>query len=466
MTPPIYDFLQKAIDQLRLKISQGKKRILIVSPTGSGKTSLAAEIIRLAHGKNKKIVFMAHREELVYQAHERLSHFGVDAGIIMANHKYNGHLVHVASVQTLVRRDHPPADIVFIDEVHHVNSASYLAILESYKYALIIGLTATPFRSDGKPLGEIFEDLIITASIQDLIDKNFLAQPRYFGAKLDLHDIAIKRGDYDNKQLFEYFDNKILYDGVVEKFKQFGIGKTLVFCVNIQHSKNTCQSFIDAGYTAAHIDCDTESQDRKRILKEFADGKYQILSNVAVFTEGYNLPTIQTIILNRATKSKGLYMQCVGRGLRTTEGKESCVVIDHGNNVYEHGPVEQEYEIDIHGKKKKKSVVVDTCNAKECPTCQSLVGTRTLICPHCGHEFPPEKETKLVEAEFEELIFPKIVIPEHLRKPWSKMNDAELEEYRALKGYKKGWCFFQRTMRDKKINQNLVGPCYIGQINE
>lgn len=457
MPPQIYDFLQKAIDQLRLKISQGKKRILIVSPTGSGKTSLAAEIIRLASNKNKKVVFMAHREELVYQAHERLSHFGVDAGIIMADHRYNGHHVHVASVQTLVRRDHPPADIVFIDEVHHCTSVSYKKILSSYQSSLIIGLTATPFRSDGKPLGEVFEDVIVTASIQDLIDKNFLVRPRYYGAKLDLHNIDITRGDYNNEQLFEYFDNKVLYDGVVDKFKQFGIGKTLIFCVNIQHSKNTCQSFLDAGYTAAHIDCDTDSQDRKRILREFAEGKYQILSNVAVFTEGFNLPTIQTIILNRATKSKGLWIQCVGRGLRTTEGKENCIVIDHGNNVYEHGPVEQEYEIDIHGKKKRKGVVVDTCNAKECPNCCSLVGTRTLICPHCGHEFPPEKETKLVEAEFEELIFPKIVIPEHLRKRWSEMNDEELEEYRVLKNYKPGWCHYQRTLRKNKKSEVLNG---------
>ena len=143
-------------------------------------------------------------------------------------------------------------------------------------------------------------------------------------------------------------------------------------------------------------------------------------------------------------------MQCVGRGLRTMEGKSSCIVIDHGNNVYEHGPVEQEYEIDIHGKKKKKGAAVDTCNAKECPGCSSLVGARTLICPHCGHEFPPEKETKLVEAEFEELIFPKVVIPAHLRKPWRDMNDVELEEYRVLKGYKKGWIWHQKQLKKQK----------------
>lgn len=409
-------------------------------------TTIASEIIKRAKAKNKKSIFVAHRQELVYQAHERLAQFGIDAGIIMPPHKANGHNVHVASVQTLVRRQHPPADIVFVDETHHINSASYKRILENYKNAFVFGLTATPFRSDGKPLGEIFEDIIAPVSVQELIDQNFLVRPQYFGAKQDFSDIKIVRGDYDNKQLFEKVDKKILYDGVVEKFKQFGHGKTLVFCVNVQHSKNTCETFSNAGFAAAHLDADTDTPTRQRVLKEFAEGKWQILCNVAILTEGFNLPTINTIVLNRATKSKGLYFQIVGRGLRTAEGKENCIIIDHGNNVFEHGPVEADQDYDIHQKKKKKkstSTVQD--QVKECPICFSLIGKRTQICYHCGYQFPPSH--KIVESEFEEIKIKKVVIPPHLRKPWSRMTNEELEEYRALKGYKKGWKHYVKKAR-------------------
>lgn len=302
----------KTITDIREKISQGKKRILVVLATGAGKTSVAAEIIRLARGKDKKSLFIAHRQELIYQAHSRFADIGMDAGIIMAGHKANGHDIHVASIQTLIRREHPPADIIFIDECHRIAGKSYATVLDNYKNSVIIGLTATPYRSDFKPLGEFFDELIAPVTMQELIDDGYLVQPRYFGAKQDFSKIKVKMGDYDNKQMFEYVDKKILYDGVVEKFKQFGHGKALVFCINIEHSKKTCEAFVSAGFKAIHLDCDTDTITRKRILKEFADGEWQILCNVALFCEGFDLPSINTIIINRATKSKGLYFQICG----------------------------------------------------------------------------------------------------------------------------------------------------------
>lgn len=415
-------------------------------PTGSGKTTLASQIIKQARDKNSKVIFLAHRQELIYQAHERLASFGVDAGIIMAGHQQSDKQIQVASVQTLVRRVHPPADIIFVDEVHHCVSSSYRRILNNYKSSLIFGLTATPFRMDRKPLGEIFEKIIVPVTIQDLIDQKFLVQPKYYGAKQDFSDVHITKGDYDTAELFEKMDKQYLYDGVVDKFKQFGHGKTLVFCVNIEHSIKTKDAFVAAGYTAAHLDCDTNTSDRKKILADFASGKYQILTNCAILTEGYNLPGINTIILNRATKSKGLYKQIVGRGLRASDGKTNCIIIDHGNNVYEHGGVELDEEYTLWPpKKKKKSNTSSVEMAKECPECKALLHTRVTVCQYCGHEFP-EKELELREAEFEEIKIKKVVIPKHLKKPWRQMSDEELEEYRLLKGYKSGWKYYVKKL--------------------
>lgn len=330
-TPKLRAYQQNAIITMRDKIASGKKRILLVLATGAGKTSVAAEIIRLAREKNKKTLFIAHRQELIYQAHSRFANIGVDAGIIMAGHKMNGYDIHVASIQTLIRREHPPADIIFIDECHRIAGKSYRTVLENYPDAVHIGLTATPYRSDLKPLGEFFDEIVAPVTMQQLIDDGFLVQPRYFGAKQDFSKIKIKMGDYDNKQMFEHVDKKVLYDGVVDKFKQFGYGKTLVFCINIEHSKKTCEAFVNAGYKAIHLDCDTDTSTRKRILKEFASGEWQILSNVALFTEGFDLPAINTIIINRATKAKGLYCLDEQTEILTEQGWKKDIAI--GENV-------------------------------------------------------------------------------------------------------------------------------------
>ena len=456
-TPKLRDYQRNAVDTIRNKIASGKKRILLVMPTGSGKTNLASEVIKLATNKGKKSLFVAHKRELVYQAHTRLATFGIDAGIIMPPHSANGHSTHVASIQTLIRREHPLADIVFLDECHHASSPSFVRVIENYKDSIIIGLTATPFRMDGKPLGDIFEEVVTPVTIQELIDMGFLVKPRYFGAKIDLAKIKVVRGDYDPSQLFESMDKKFLYDGVVEKFKEFGNGSTIVFCINIEHSRKTTDTFIAAGYKAAHIDFETNNEERKKLLDEFKKGNIQILSNCGIFSEGFDCPDINTVILNKATKSKGNYFQMIGRALRPIENKTHCIVIDHGNNFYEHGAVEWEQSVDCIKKRKGVGTVEEKeVQAKECNQCKSLLHIQTKTCPYCGYIFT-ENKIELINAEFSEIdvekIKPKIVIPAHLRKRWLDMSNEELEEYRLLKGYKPGWKFYVKKKQENNISK-------------
>ncbi|WKZ15445.1 MAG: DEAD/DEAH box helicase [Candidatus Jettenia caeni] len=400
------DYQIKTIESLRSKIAEGKKRIILALPTGAGKTSIASEIIKKSRDRGKRSLFVAHRQELIYQAHDRLAHWGVNAGVIMNRHRWNGSAVHVASIQTLTRRSLPPAELIIVDEAHHSVSPSLKKILDQYKDAVVLGLTATPYRMDGKPLGDIYEDIIAPISVQSLIDKGYLIQPKYYGAKQDLSGVKVKMGEYDNKELFEKADKKVLYDGVVEKFKQFGQGKALVFCINIEHSKKTLQAFIDAGYKSAHLDCDTREDERKTILAKFKSGEYQILTNCAILTEGYDLPDIGTVILNRATKSKCLYTQMVGRGLRPAEGKDHCIIIDHGNNVYEHGFVEWPEEYDIHERKEKKQKDKDLKGSlmpvKECPACFKLVHSKSLKCFFCNFQF----QMALLHKSDKKAVFP------------------------------------------------------------
>lgn len=459
-TPQLRPYQQNAIDTIREKIAAGKKRILLVMPTGAGKTNLASEIVKLSTNKGKKSLFVAHKRKLVYQAHDRLAQFGINAGLIMPPHRLmNGHSTHVASIQTLIQREHPPADVVFLDECHHAASDSHTRVIKNYNDAIIIGLTATPFRTDGSPLMDIFEEIVAPVTMQELIDLGYLVKPRYFGAKIDLSLVGKKGHDYDKDQLFEVMDKKFLYDGVIEKFKEFGRGKTIVFCINIAHSIKTTSALVAAGYKAVHVDCNTSNEERKKIDSEFAAGKIQFLVNCGIYGEGYDCPDIDTVVLNMATKSLEKYMQIIGRGLRPTPGKTDCIVIDHGNNVRDHLPVEWEREVDCTKKRKNSSIEAEKEEQlKECTKCKSLVKIQAKICQHCGYMFS-EKELELVDAKFEELNFdkikPKIVIPAHLCKRWIEMNDDELEEYRALKGYRKGWVFHQKRLRiEEELKKN------------
>lgn len=444
-------YQNEVIDQVRDRLGKGIKRLIIALPTGSGKTTIASEIIKRSKEKGKRSLFLAHRQELVYQAVARLDCWGINAGVIMNHHKWTGNAVHVASIQTLYRRDLPPADLIIVDEAHHSCSPTLKRVLDSYPDAIVLGLTATPYRMDGRPLGDIYEDIIAPISVQALIDQKYLVRPRYYGAKQDLSGVKVRLGDYDSKELFVRADKKVLYDGVVDKFRQFGKGKALVFCINIEHSRKTLQTFLDAGYKAAHLDCDTSDDERKAVLDKFRSGELDILTNVAILTEGYDLPSITTIILNRATKSKCLYTQMVGRGLRPYDDKDACIVIDHGNNVYEHGFVEWEETFDIHKRKEEKNgkdLKGALMPVKECPACFRLVHAKSLRCFFCAHEFPQE-ELETTNAEFDEIRI-KNPLPRHLKKRWSDMTDDELRQIQQIRGYKPGWIFYQKKLRESK----------------
>lgn len=446
------NYQKKSIEELRTKIRDGIKRIVLVCPTGSGKTTIAAEIIHTCTTNNKSILFLAHRQELVYQAHDRLKQFGIEAGIIMSGNKHNPALVNIASIQTLSKRNKPHADIVIVDECHHGVSASHKSILSAYENSIIIGLTATPYRLDGKPLGDIFQSIVNPITISELIDLGHLVEPRYYAPKdqIDTNNLKKQHGDFNLQQLFAEADKRVLYDGVVANYKKFcNDQRAIVFNVNKQHSQNMRDFFIRDGISAVHLDCDTPAKDRIQILKDFKNGIYRVLCNVSILTEGYDLPSVASIILNRATASKCLFFQMCGRGLRPHEDKSHCVIIDHGGNIQRFGLLDEEQKYDLFKKQKKKAP--GESPLKVCPSCEALIHARVTECPNCGHIFKKE-ETNLKQAEFVEIInfknVPELgIVPERLQKPFRIMNESELREYANIKQYRPGWVYHQLKLR-------------------
>src|SRR5574337_901805 len=316
------DYQLKANEMVFDSWSTGHNKPLLVMPTGSGKTTTAAIVIEQFVKENKKVLFIAHRRELVEQAYTRFAVHGMDSGLILPGYYPNGHKLIIASVQTLIRREVPAVDLIVVDECHHSLSKSFLRILDEHiaKGEKVLGLTATPYRLDGKPLGFIFDDLIVPTTIQDLINDGYLVQPRYYGAKRDdLEGIKKVAGEYDSTEMFARYNKKVLYDNIINQYVEFGGGKALIFCINVEHSLATRDAFADAGFMAAHVDGESSIQERMATLRAFRQGSIEILTNCNLFTEGFDLPAIDTVILNRTTASKCLFTQIVGRGLRRSE---------------------------------------------------------------------------------------------------------------------------------------------------
>lgn len=443
-----------AVDSTHQSFREGYKKTLLCMPTGSGKTTVVAHLIEDYLSQDLKILFVAHRRELVDQAHNRLAQHGIDAGLILPGYEMNGHKVNIASVQTLVRREIPQVDVLIVDECHHSMAGSFLKIIGKCidNGSRVLGLTATPFRLDGKPLGLIFDDLLVPTTVRELIDDGYLVQPRYFGARrTDLEGMKVVAGEYSIEQMYQKFDKKVLYDGIISNYVEHGGEKCVIFNVNIEHSTKTRDAFREAGFTAEHIDAITNDYTREDLLKRFRNNEFEILCNCQLFTEGFDLPHLDTVIVNRRTKSLCLYTQMIGRVLRPIEGKEHGIVIDQGNNIYEHGFVEDEQDYDLHRQKKKGDGIAPI---KLCPQCQSALHASVMKCGFCGYIYPKE-EMELEEAVFEEIkespkICKKAKLPEHLRKPWGRMNNEELQEVATLRGYKKGWVWMQLNLQTKR----------------
>lgn len=424
------EYQQELINELRLAL-RTNNRVIGCLPTGGGKTVTFSSIVRGAWERGTKVLILTDRIELLTQAGGALKEIGLAPIKIEAGRKasFNGSL-YVAMSETLYRRMSKPGypewlqgiGLIIIDECH---KRSFTKLMEFFNPdTKVIGFTATPTREGHKdPLAESYTELIQGVEIDYLVKNGYLAAPNYYGVKADLSGVHMKSGDYNQDEVANRFSQTKLYRGVVENWTKRTPGtKTIVFSSNIPNSLEIVEEFKKTGYPVRHLDSNMSKKDRDAVLRWFKQTPDGILSNVGILTTGFDEPSIETVILYRATKSLSLYLQMVGRGSRTIPGiKESFSILDFGNNIATHGfwHEARAWELDI---KERKERPKGEAVLKNCPECEAFIPAATVVCPECGHEdTKAKKEQELAELE--------LLNPYQLRK---KADAGTLEEKAEL----------------------------------
>lgn len=454
---------------------KGNKNILLQAATGSGKTIMASAYVNYLIKENKSILFLAHRRELIQQCSDKLKNEGIRHGIIMAGKPSEfWHKTQVASIDTLRSRSItnkteplPKADVVIIDEAHRSLSKTYLKLVGMYKNSQVLGLTATPIRSDGRGLGHIFSDMVKAPSIRKLTEEGHLVRCEYYAPTIpDLNGIQTSMGDYNSVQLADRMDRPKLIGDIVASWKRIANNKkTIVFASSVAHSKNLAESFIDIGIKAAHIDGETDHAEREKVLDEFNNGDMKIICNCMVLTEGFDCPPAEVCVLARPTKSLGMYIQMVGRVLRPHDGKEKATVIDHSGAVYTHGFIEDDIDWKLDPKTRMTIKERKLAKPKEeaqiiCEGCFSVF-SGSNICSKCGHV--QLKKSKYVAVLDKELGF----VDKKTKTVKKKLSYApafKREFYGMLLGYcqmhnyKPGWAYhtYKTRFNDYPNYKNVV----------
>ena len=471
-------YQQRAIDKIKRAFSEGRRKVMVCSPTGSGKGVMLSHIINSAAAKGSKVLFLVHRREILNQVSNYMDHYDIPHGIIMAGDIYDPrHNVNLASIQTIVRRmEHKvydPADIIVIDEAHHSTADTYLKVIEAFQKKLLLGFSATPVRKSGLGLGTMYDELVEVTTIAELVAEGFLAPVRYYAPFTpDLDGVKITAGDYNEKQLNMVMMQGQITKGIIENWQKYGEDRqTICFTATVAHSVAVCEAFQAAGITAEHIDGKTDIDERKAVVARYKRGEVRVLCNCAVFTEGVDIPAISCVIMARPTKSIVMYLQCVGRGMRIAEGKKDMILLDHAGVYWEHGPVEEIGGWTLSEKVKmvnEKNEQRKEKNSKpiNCLKC-GRVYTGQLKCPSCG-TIPDVKrygqDVEYIDGVLGEIVY-KEGVGKKTKKPEKKAATHEekqafysqLVQHSRNKGYSSGWCSHKYREKFGVWPKNLHG---------
>ena len=425
-TMKLRDYQSNGVEQLRNGIRTGYLKQMFMLVTGGGKTAVAGYITSNAQLKNKRVWFVVDNLELVEQAVETFEKFNLEVGVIQGIHDKTDPLkpVQVVTAQTLTRRwaffDKKPEllpDLVFIDEAH-VQYKAHTELMNMMEMAYkkgtkkspvpFIGLSATPF---SKGLGKLYDRLVLGADINHLTDLGYLSNTKIYAPYTpSLKGVKTNsNGDWQDSSLEEKMNSKSITADIHTTWKRLGENRqTLIFCVNVAHSKAVSKEFINKGVPTAHIDGYMDKELRAELINKYKQGEIKVLTCITTLTKGFDAPNTGCLVIARPTKSLMLHYQILGRGLRIANGKDECIILDHSGNVQRNGFPDDVLPSELCDGKKAENKDRKTREKsdplpKSCDACGFLKPAKVHRCPNC--DFAPEKQTdiEVLDGELKEL---------------------------------------------------------------
>ena len=455
------------------------RSVLAQLPTGGGKTHIFTAIALEFLQRGESVLAIAHRRELIEQAATKLeAATGRRSGILKAGYCPDPtNPLQVGSVQTLDRRKHrPAAGLVIVDEAHHAAARSYRELLACYPEAYILGVTATPCRTDGQGLHRAFDALVQGPSVRELIDAGHLCDFRLFAAaaQVDTSGIQKRAGDYKQGALAKAAAD--ITGAIVPTWRQYAQDRlTVFFCVNVAHSRQVCQAFQAEGIPAEHLDGSYPASERAAILERFRQRQTLVLTNCGIVSEGFDVPGIEAVQIVRPTASPVVHLQQLGRGLRPEPGKDRLTIIDHTKNWAIHGLVDDEREWTLS----PEPLGADAPQAQRCPDCGHVFrplphekkparkeGTALIghcHCPACGQrvefELEPQRERTGDPSQPPELIQDEagqlIEVDNRVYQRHQQIFE-HLKVRQELLGRQLGWVQFRLLERPEAPNFTLA----------
>lgn len=465
------DYQETAVGEIRIEFRNGNSPVLFVLPTGGGKTYTFSYIAANAADKGRAVCIIVHRKELLLQASASLTNLGIDHGLISPDFTPKPRaMVQVASVDTLLqrlKRQSYKFGLLIFDEAHHVVEGNkWGRVYEQLGKPAMLGVTATPVRTDGKGLGEhaggVFKAMVLGPSVVELIRRGMLIDPKVYASPVvpELEGLKVNRdGDYNLQDLAAVVDKPRITGSAVEHYGKICPGRrAIVFCSSIEHAKHVAEQFNAAGYRfdllvgAPHM----SDAERTSVNKRLRRGEIHGACTVDLVSEGYDLPDLECCIMLRPTASEALFLQQVGRVMRPSQGKTECFLLDHVANVgalhngefkRKHGLPNEERDWTLDGRKKKKRKKDDEpeepkIDIKQCPECFTT-HEASPACPNCGFEYPTKGARSLeqVDGHLQQItaeMQAKLAEQQRLRQLSAQAAAKSVEDMMAQLGYSRG----------------------------
>lgn len=423
LAPDLRPYQREAIAAARREFAAGARSIVVVAPTGAGKSVILSAMASQHIARGGRVLVVAHRRELVRQAAGHLERNGLAARTIVGGTALGptNARVTVAAIQSLNSkgwRDRlPPATLVIWDECHHIKAPSFLAVQQAYASAFHVGFTATPERTDHSPLGDVFQRMVVVASVAELVTDGWLVPCDVWAPTSATTALAAD---------------------AAEAYLERGEGKrAIVFCANVTHAKEAAEALQRSGVAAEYVDGTMPAGDRDARLARFSDGTTRVITNCNLISEGFDVPACKCVVIARGCDSVAMYLQIIGRARRPESSGESALVLDLRGAVHKHGLPDAERQYALDGEAISTGDKVDP--VKQCKRCGAVFRPQ-VVCPRCGASAPLPESPEVRRERLEKIS--QAQTEDQRRAYWDRLQ----AEARA-KSFKPGWAFHRFKAR-------------------